>query len=83
MKHDILNMFSVVILNFWVCPHQQEPQECKPMFNFSCFNIILMLQVFNVFISQGFQYIMETCGMILIKFNEDRLLKKIIIIHFN
>jgi hypothetical protein len=35
-----------------------------------------MLQVFNVYISQGFQYIMEICGMILIKSNEDRILKK-------
>jgi len=53
------------------------------MFNFSCFNIILMLQVFNVFISQGFQYIMETCGMILIKFNEDKIFLKTFIMHFN
>jgi hypothetical protein len=37
-----------------------------------------MLQVFNVFTSQSFQYIMETCDIISIKFNEDRILKKII-----
>jgi hypothetical protein len=41
-----------------------------------------MLQIFNVFISQGFQYIMETCSMILIKFSEDRILKKTFM-HFN